>query len=76
VQDVESALVGRKPGALDFHPAERPHVDVAVRLAAPGTAPVLELHHFFGAVRDEIIDDVLVAEPIAARDGIVEMVLE
>ena len=76
MQDVESAFIGGKPSALDLHPAERPHVDVAVSLAAPGTAPVLELDHFFGAVRDEIIDNVLVAQPVAARDGVVEMILE
>ena len=76
VQDVKSAFVGRKPGALDLHPAERPHVDMAVSLTAPGATPVLELHQFFGAVRDEIINDVLVAQPVPADDGVVEMMLE
>ena len=76
VQDMESALVGREPGTLDLHPAERPHVDVAVNLSAPWTAPVFELHHFLSAVRNEIIDYVLVAQPVAAGDGVVEMIIE
>ena len=66
MQDVKSAFVGRKPGALDFHPAERPHINVAVRLATPWATPVLELHQFFGAVCNEIIDDILVAQPVPA----------
>src|SRR5215475_11712395 len=73
---MKSALVGREPGTLDLHPAERPHVDMAVRLPAPWTAPMFELHHFFGAVRNEIIHRVLVAQPVSAGDGVVKMIIE
>ena len=43
VQHVEAGLVGREPGALLLHAAERADRDVAVRLPAPRAAPVLEL---------------------------------
>src|SRR6185503_6173211 len=43
VQHVEAGLVRREPRALDLHAAEEADVDVAVVLAAPRTAPVLEL---------------------------------
>ena len=76
MQDVKSAFVGRKPGALDFHPTERPHVNVAVRLATPWATPVLQLHQFFGAVCNEIIDDILVAQPVPADDGVFKMLVE
>ena len=76
VQHVEAGLVGGEPGALDLHAAERAHVHVAVVLAAPRAAPVLHLHHLPVRVGDEILDDVLLAQPVAAADGVVEMMLE
>jgi hypothetical protein len=75
VQHVEAGLVGREPGALDLHAAKRAHVDVTVVLAVPGAAPVLELHHLLGAMGHEVVDDVLLAEPVAAGHRIVEMIL-
>ena len=76
VENMEARAIGGEPGALDLHAAERAHVDVTVRLAAPGAAPMFELHHFAGAVLDEIFDDVLFAQPVAAGDGVVEVVVE
>ena len=61
VQHVEAGLVGREPRALHFHAAEESDVGVAVVLAAPGAAPVLELDHLLGAMGHKILDDVLVA---------------
>ena len=37
---------------------------------------MLELHQFFGAVRNEIIDYILVAQPVAADDGVFKMLVE
>jgi hypothetical protein len=76
MQHVEAALVGGEPRALDLHPAEEAHVDVPVVLAAPRAAPVLELRHLLGAMGDEVLDHVLVAQPVPARDGVVEVVVE
>ena len=45
VKDMKAAAVGGEPGPLDFHAAESAHIDVAVGLAAPGAAPMLELDH-------------------------------
>ena len=76
VQHVEAGLVGGEPGTLDLHAAERAHVDVAVVLAAPRAAPVLELHHLLDAMGDEVVDDVLLAQPVAAGHRVVEMMLQ
>ena len=76
MQDMEAGLVGGEPGAFDLHAAERPHRDAAVGFAAPGTAPVLQLQQFQRRGVDEQLDGILVAEPVAAGDGVVEMVVQ
>ena len=76
VQNVEAAAVGGEPGPFDLHAAEGAHVDVAVRLAAPRAAPMLELDHLGRAAADEELDDVLLAEPVAAVHRVVEVVVE
>ena len=76
VQDVKAAAVGGEPGARGFHAAEVADVDAAVVLAAPRTAPLLELDHLFGTVLHEVFDDILLAEPVATGDGVVEVVVE
>ena len=76
VENMEAAAVSGEPGALDLHAAEGAHIDVAIGLAAPWTAPMLELHHLARAMLDEIFDDVLFAQPVAAGDRVIEMVVE
>jgi hypothetical protein len=76
VQHVETGLVGGEPGALDLHAAEGAHIDVPVRGATPGATPVLELGQLFVAVGNEVFDHILLAQPVATTDGVVEMVLE
>lgn len=76
VQHVEAGLVGGEPGAFDLHAAEAPHVDRTVRFAAPRAAPLLELGHLARALMHEVIDHVLFAQPVAAGDGVVEVVVE
>src|SRR5205823_1619152 len=48
-----------------------PDGDAAVVFAAPGAAPVFELEQLLGGLLDEGLDGVLVAEPVAAGDGVV-----
>lgn len=62
--------------AFDLHAAEAPHVDRTVRFAAPRAAPLLELGHLARALMHEVIDHVLFAQPVAAGDGVVEVVVE
>ena len=76
VQHVEAGLVGGKPGSFNLHAAERPHGHAAVRLAAPRTAPVLELHHLAGRLIDERLDSVLVAQPVGAGHRVVGVRLQ
>jgi len=73
MQHVEARLVGGEPRALDLHAAERADVDMAVGAAAPGAAPVLHLHQLAMRLADEVVHHVLFAEPVAARDGVVEV---
>ena len=75
VQHVEAGLVGGEPGAHLLHAAERPDRDVPVGLPAPRAAPVLELQELARRLLDEGLDGVLVAEPVAARDGVVDVLL-
>ena len=49
---------------------------MAVRLAAPGAAPVLEPQHLLGGFLDEGLHRVLVAQPVAAGDGVVGMLVQ
>ena len=76
MQHMEAGLIGGKPRTFDFHPPEAAHVDATVRTAAPRTSPLLKLGHFRGAVVDKVIDDILLAEPVATGDGVVKMVLK
>ena len=76
VQHVEAALVGREPRARDFHPAETAHVGATIWQTRPRTAPVLHLNHFFRGVFDEILHHVLLAQPVAAGDGVVKVVFQ
>src|SRR6202795_883436 len=76
VQHVEAGFVGGEPGAHLFHSTEGADGDVAVVLAAPGAAPVLELEKFLGGFFYEGFDGVLIAEPVAAGDGVVGVLVE
>ena len=76
VQHVEAGLVGGEPRAPLLHAAERAHGHVAVRLTAPRTTPVLELQQLARCLVDEHLDGVLVAEPVAAGDRVVDVLVE
>ena len=76
VEHVEAGLVGGEPGARLLHAAEGPHGDVAVGLAAPGAAPVLQLDQLLRRFLDESLDGVLIAQPVAAGDGVVGVLVE
>jgi hypothetical protein len=66
----------REPRALDLHAAEGAHVRMPVGAAAPWAAPVLHLHHFLVGLAHEVLHDVLLAQPVAAGHGVVEVVLQ
>ena len=76
VEHVEAGLVGGKPRALLLHAAERPHGNAAVGLAAPRAAPVLEPQQLLRRFLDERFDGVLVAQPVAAGNGVVDVLVE
>ncbi len=76
VQHVEAGLVGGEPRAHLLHAAESAHGDVSIRIAAPGAAPVFQPEQFLGRLLDENLDGVLIAQPIAARDRVVSMLVE
>ncbi|KFB66838.1 MAG: hypothetical protein CAPSK01_003777 [Candidatus Accumulibacter vicinus] len=76
VQHVKTGLVGGEPGPLDLHAAESTHIDMPVRGTAPWASPVLELGQLLGTVCHEILDHILLAQPVAATHRIVEVILE
>src|SRR5262249_25635093 len=67
---------GGKPGTHFLHAAECPDRNVSVRVSAPGTAPMLEPQQFFRRLSYENFDGILVAKPVATRDGVVGMVVQ
>ena len=73
---MEAGLIGGKPGALDLHPAEGPHGDMAVRIPAPGTAPMFQLDHLGGSLFHKGFDGILVGQPVGSCDGILGMFIE
>ena len=76
MQHVEAGFIGGKPGTFDLHATEAPDVNAAVRAAAPRASPLFQLGHFRRAVVNEIVDDILLAQPVASGDGVVKMVLK
>ena len=76
VEHVEAGAVSGEPGAGNLHSAERADVDPAVRLPAPGTSPVLELVELTRSAVNEEVNDVLLAEPVAAGDGVNKVLVE
>ena len=76
MQHVKAGFIGGKPGAFDFHAAESADIDVAIGFATPWATPMFHLHQFLGAMRNEVIDDVLFAQPVAAGHRIVKMMLQ
>ena len=80
VQHGVAGAVGRGAGALDRglavvtgHAAERPLIDLAFRGAREGHAPMFELIDGRRGVAHEILDGVLVAEPVGTLDGVVHV---
>src|SRR3990167_8743198 len=73
MQNMKARLVGGEPGALDLHAANRPHRHGAIRFAIPRAAPMLQLDQFLGGLMDEILDRILVAEPVATTYGVMKV---
>ena len=76
VQHVEAGFIRRKPGARNLHAAETAHIGAPVGQPRPRAAPMLELNHFFGGVFDKILHHILLAQPVAAGNRVVEMVFQ
>ncbi len=70
---METGFISGKPGALDFHATEGPHRHRAIRLAAPRTTPMLQLHQLLGRFVNEVFDGILIAQPVAATHGIAKV---
>src|SRR5207237_1642890 len=65
-----------QPRALLSRAPERPRRDPTVSVAAPRAAPVFEAEQFLWCFPDERLDGVLIAQPIATRDGVVAVFVE
>ena len=73
---MKASFVRGEPGALDLHPTKGANRHTTVRFAAPRTAPVLKLDHFFWGCFDKELYGVLVREPIAAANSVLEVFVE
>lgn len=76
VQHVEAGFIGGEPGAFDLHPAEAANVDAAVRTTAPRTSPLFKLGHLRRTMVYKVVNDILLAKPVAPCNRVVEMVFE
>ena len=80
VQDGMAGAIGGGAGAVrlllavvEGHAAEGALVDLAVGRAREGHAVVLELNDRPGSLLAEVLDRVLIAEPVRPLDGVVHM---
>ena len=76
MQDVEAGFIGGKPRPLDLHAPEGADVDFSFRRTAPWASPVFKLCQLNGCLLDEIFDNILLAQPVAAADSVVEVVVQ
>jgi hypothetical protein len=76
MQEVEPSLIGGKPRAHVLHAPERPDRNASIRISAPGAAPVLEPQQLLRRFFYENFDGILVAEPVAAGDGVVGVIIQ
>ena len=76
VEHVEAGLVGGKPRAHLLHAPEGANGNPSVGLAAPRAAPVLQPQQLLRRFLDERLDGVLVAQPVAAGDRVVGVLVE
>src|SRR5581483_8099876 len=60
VEQVEAGLVGGEAGAPGGHAAEGAGADAAIGVAAPGTAPALELDELARCLAHEKLDGILI----------------
>ena len=75
VQHVEAGLVGGEPGAHLLHAAERADGDRPSAAGSTGS-PSAPAGAARGGLADERLHGVLVAQPVAARDGVVAVLVE
>ena len=75
VQHVEAGLVRGEPRAFLLHAAKRPNGDVPVGLAVPGTSPPFQLQQLQGRFLYEGLNRILIAEPIAAGNRVVRVLV-
>ena len=76
VEHVEAGLVGGEPRAHLLHAPEGANGNPAVALPAPRTPPVLQAQQLLRRLLDERLDGVLIAQPVAARDRVVGVLVE
>ena len=73
---MEAGLVCGEPGAHVLHAAESAYGNPPVVFTAPRAAPVLKLEELARSLLHKRLDRVLVTEPVAARDGVVGVLVE
>ena len=75
MQNMEAGFVSCEPCPFDLHATKRTGIDFTFRRTAPRATPVLKLGQFDRGLLDEVFDDILFAQPVAATHGIVEVII-
>src|SRR6266550_2475372 len=76
MEHMEPGLVGREARPPGRHATERADRDLAVRVPAPGAAPMLHLDDLDRSLAHECLDDLLVGKVVGAFDGVEGVRLE
>ncbi|MNJ68295.1 hypothetical protein D3C77_645320 [compost metagenome] len=75
MQHVEAGFIGGKPGTFNLHATKAAHVDRTVWLTAPRATPLLQLGHFTWAAVNKVVDHVLLTQPVATGNGVLEVIV-
>src|SRR5262245_58803713 len=73
---MEPGLVSGEEGPINAHSTEGSGAHAAVRIAAPGAAPMLQLNQFSGGFFDESLHRILVGQEVSTEDGVLSMEIE
>ena len=76
VEDMKAGLIGGEPCTLDLHAAEGADIDGPSARRLHGQPQCSSANHLLGAMGHEVVDHILVAQPVAAGYGVVEMMLK
>ena len=76
MKHVESGLVSSVERPFGAHPTKGPYADPSIRVAAPGTSPVLQLYYLITCLTDKSLNHILVGQKVTSLDRIIGMEIQ